>query len=478
MKCEKCGADVDPITQVCDICGFPYRGEREEVVEEPSGQSVKKIYFDRQPLEADDWEADLSSLPTESEDDDDWAASFDRATGQDPLDKLSEPVTTETEPAAKSQEVEEDWEAQFDQAPAPKESKPAEKRSVKKSVLTHSPLEEAPAQQEDSDELKRVLQTIFTTAQQEAKQPEATPEPPKAQENPSVEPPPAAPAPQKQHVETPPPIVEPKAPAIPESAPQPPAAPAPPPLPDPPKMKAPEKAEQADDWQMHSSDTPEAEEAFTKPKAGISKPEPAWSDKPKAVLSAKKSAKNTSAKKPTQLPLSLPKSGNARQEDIVEIMVVAAGFLRRAVAGFIDHAVALSLMLLFVSLAIGVYGSDQLPDLRQGGLGYLFALPADYPIMLVPYAAVYFFFFGFLSIFFVSTIGRTPGDLLLDLRVIQTDGERVSGLRSIVRLFGYALSVAPFLLGLLWIAVDSRKQGLHDKLAQTLVIRATAKEES
>ena len=39
----------------------------------------------------------------------------------------------------------------------------------------------------------------------------------------------------------------------------------------------------------------------------------------------------------------------------------------------------------------------------------------------------------------------------MDLRIIQTDGERVSGLRCLLRLFGYALSVAPFFPG---VAVD------------------------
>jgi uncharacterized RDD family membrane protein YckC len=33
------------------------------------------------------------------------------------------------------------------------------------------------------------------------------------------------------------------------------------------------------------------------------------------------------------------------------------------------------------------------------------------------------------------------------------------------------VSIIPFGLGLLWVAFDSRKQGWHDKLAHTLVVR-------
>jgi uncharacterized RDD family membrane protein YckC len=32
--------------------------------------------------------------------------------------------------------------------------------------------------------------------------------------------------------------------------------------------------------------------------------------------------------------------------------------------------------------------------------------------------------------------------------------------------------VAPIMLGIIWVAFDKRKQGFHDKLAGTLVVRA------
>ncbi|MEO8407836.1 MAG: RDD family protein, partial [Oxalobacteraceae bacterium] len=36
---------------------------------------------------------------------------------------------------------------------------------------------------------------------------------------------------------------------------------------------------------------------------------------------------------------------------------------------------------------------------------------------------------------------------------------------------GYFVSALPFCLGLIWVGLDKRKQGWHDKLAGTVVVR-------
>jgi uncharacterized RDD family membrane protein YckC len=40
------------------------------------------------------------------------------------------------------------------------------------------------------------------------------------------------------------------------------------------------------------------------------------------------------------------------------------------------------------------------------------------------------------------------------------------------RFFAYFVSIFPACLGFLWIAFDRRKQGWHDKIAGTVVVRA------
>lgn len=66
----------------------------------------------------------------------------------------------------------------------------------------------------------------------------------------------------------------------------------------------------------------------------------------------------------------------------------------------------------------------------------------------------------------------TPGLQLLDCRLVDARSGRAIGLgRSARRAFFLLLATLPLLLGVLWIGWDRRKQGLHDKLAGTLVIR-------
>jgi uncharacterized RDD family membrane protein YckC len=40
----------------------------------------------------------------------------------------------------------------------------------------------------------------------------------------------------------------------------------------------------------------------------------------------------------------------------------------------------------------------------------------------------------------------------------------------VARYFGYIVSAMPLMLGFVWIAVDRRKQGFHDKIAGTVVV--------
>ncbi len=66
----------------------------------------------------------------------------------------------------------------------------------------------------------------------------------------------------------------------------------------------------------------------------------------------------------------------------------------------------------------------------------------------------------------------TPGKMALDLEIVDADsGENLTIGRSIVRCFAYIISALPVGLGFIWVAFDKRKQGWHDKLANTVVIK-------
>ena len=67
----------------------------------------------------------------------------------------------------------------------------------------------------------------------------------------------------------------------------------------------------------------------------------------------------------------------------------------------------------------------------------------------------------------------TPGKMLLSLRVVDAKtGGSLSVGQSIARYLGYFVSGIPFGLGLIWVGIDSKKQGWHDKIAGTVVVRS------
>lgn len=67
----------------------------------------------------------------------------------------------------------------------------------------------------------------------------------------------------------------------------------------------------------------------------------------------------------------------------------------------------------------------------------------------------------------------TPGKMLLRLTIVDAKtGAKPSTGQFIVRYLGYYVSAIPLFLGLVWVAIDKRKQGWHDKLAGTVVIRS------
>jgi uncharacterized RDD family membrane protein YckC len=73
--------------------------------------------------------------------------------------------------------------------------------------------------------------------------------------------------------------------------------------------------------------------------------------------------------------------------------------------------------------------------------------------------------------FFLGTRGQTPGKMLCGLKVVRLDGSPVGFGRAAIRTLGYVLNQFTLYIGFLWVAIDPRKQGLHDKIAGTYEIR-------
>ena len=71
------------------------------------------------------------------------------------------------------------------------------------------------------------------------------------------------------------------------------------------------------------------------------------------------------------------------------------------------------------------------------------------------------------------TTGATLGMRVLGLRVVDVQtGQNIGIGKGIVRYIGLIISGLPCYLGYLWAAWDPRKQGWHDKMAGTVVLRS------
>ena len=122
----------------------------------------------------------------------------------------------------------------------------------------------------------------------------------------------------------------------------------------------------------------------------------------------------------------------------------AAGFGERLVAYIIDF-VAIGFIQLILFVVMG--GS---PGARL--VGIVFGL-------------VY-------TVGFWSAGGATPGKMLMKLQIVHEDGSGDISIGTVLlRYVGYIVSGIAIGLGFLWIIWDDKKQGWHDKIASTKVIR-------
>lgn len=77
----------------------------------------------------------------------------------------------------------------------------------------------------------------------------------------------------------------------------------------------------------------------------------------------------------------------------------------------------------------------------------------------------------YLTLFTAFWNGRTPGKRLLRLRVARLDGKPLGLLAAFERAGGYAAGFATGLLGFARVWWDPNRQGIHDKISETVVVR-------
>ena len=77
-----------------------------------------------------------------------------------------------------------------------------------------------------------------------------------------------------------------------------------------------------------------------------------------------------------------------------------------------------------------------------------------------------------LIIGFWLRLQATPGKMAISAVIVDADtGAPLTPRQSIIRYLGYYVSALGLGLGYIWVAFDKRKQGWHDKMANSVVIR-------
>ena len=73
--------------------------------------------------------------------------------------------------------------------------------------------------------------------------------------------------------------------------------------------------------------------------------------------------------------------------------------------------------------------------------------------------------------FLTHNNGQTPGKRLMKIRVIKKNGSRITDADAIARYIGYVVNNI-FFIGWAWAFFDDNRQGWHDKIAETYVIKS------
>ena len=129
-----------------------------------------------------------------------------------------------------------------------------------------------------------------------------------------------------------------------------------------------------------------------------------------------------------------------------------AGFWIRVAASIIDT-------LIIVAITFPLMGMLMLDGNLMGGV-FGFFINYVFPAIAV--------------ILFWLYKSATPGKMVFNLKIININtGEKPYLGQLIGRYLGYYVSVLPLLLGIIWVAFDSKKQGWHDKLAATAVVKVS-----
>jgi uncharacterized RDD family membrane protein YckC len=146
----------------------------------------------------------------------------------------------------------------------------------------------------------------------------------------------------------------------------------------------------------------------------------------------------------------------APAESSAQVSAEYAGFWIRLVAAIIDGIVLCVPYFFFIALLSGeAFGKVSILN-PLGVIIFLLLV-----LVIIAYAP-----------FMLSKFGATLGKMILGLRVVDANGQKIGLGKALLReIIGKWISNLVFSLGFIWVAFDEKKQGWHDKIAGTYVVK-------
>ena len=131
------------------------------------------------------------------------------------------------------------------------------------------------------------------------------------------------------------------------------------------------------------------------------------------------------------------------------------GFWKRTVAVLVDTFL---IILVTLPILIWVYGIEYLNNEHMEKGSFDFIINYVFPTIAVILLWKYY--------------QATPGKMIFKATIVDAKtGGKPSLRQLIIRYLGYIISTIPLCLGIFWVAFDKKKQGFHDKLANTVVVQ-------
>ncbi|WP_409476227.1 RDD family protein [Stenotrophomonas sp. Y-13] len=167
-----------------------------------------------------------------------------------------------------------------------------------------------------------------------------------------------------------------------------------------------------------------------------------------------------------QSPYAAPTSAATGEAVVGGGEIVYAGFWKRVAAYFIDSLVVgivggVIAMVIGMVLGIGMAGIGGGSDAM--GAGFI-AIQLLTNLVSIGLAAAYY------AVFHASSGKATLGKMAVGIKVVRSNGERITIARGIGRYFAAMLSGLILCIGYLMAAFTERKQSLHDMICDTLVV--------